>query len=208
MTLPWPRRAETATVAPPAPAPGPVRPAVTPEEAALAHAFSAGDERALRAAYDRWGGLVHAFCLRSLASRQDAEEAAAQVFVLAWRGRAGLDTDRGSLGGWLLGIARREVADRHRAAARDRALRDLLAGQHEPLDPGPEELVDRLLVADELSRLRPEQRQAVGLAFFDGLTHRQVASAMDLPLGTVKTHIRRGLAVLRRRLEVDGGAPR
>lgn len=100
------------------------------------------------------------------------------------------------------------MADRHRAAARDRALRDLLAGQGEVADPGPEELVDRLLVADELSRLRPEQRQVVGLAFFDGLTHQQVASAMDLPLGTVKAHIRRGLAVLRRRLEVDGAAPR
>lgn len=175
---------------------------------ALARAFVAGDELALREAYDRWGGLVSAFCGRSLASRADAEEATAQVFVLAWRGRHGFDSARGSLGGWLLGIARREVADVRRAVAREQAVRDAMATLR-PLavDPSPDELVERLLVADELARLRPEQRRAVGLAFYDGLTHEQVASSMGLPLGTAKTHIRRGLAALRRRLEVDGAAP-
>ena len=139
------------------------------EDVALAAAFVAGDERALRSAYDRWGGLVHAFCLRSLASRADAEEA---------------------------------------TAARERQLRDALEqARPEQEVTSPDQLVDRLLVADALSQLRPEQRQAVGLAFYDGLTHQQVASTMGLPLGTTKTHIRRGLAVLRRRLEVDGAAP-
>jgi RNA polymerase sigma-70 factor (ECF subfamily) len=178
------------------------------EEVALAAAFVAGDERALRSAYDRWGGLVHAFCVRSLPSRADAEEATAQVFVNAWRGRAGFDTSRGSLAGWLLGIARRVVADICAAAARERAVREALEqAVPEQEVATPDQLVDRLLVADALAQLRPEQRQAVGLAFFDGLTHAQVASTMGLPLGTTKTHIRRGLAVLRRRLEVDGAAP-
>ncbi len=179
------------------------------EALALASAFAAGDERALRAAYDRWAGLVHAFCLRSLASRADAEEATAQVFVTAWRGRAGFDGARGSLAAWLLGIARNEVADRQRAAARERELREALAGLR-PVEAAPtaDDLVDRLLVADELSRLQPEQRRAVSLAFYDGLTHEQVASTMGIPLGTTKSHIRRGLAVLRQRLEVDGAAPR
>ncbi len=178
------------------------------EEVALAAAFVAGDERALRSAYDRWGGLVHAFCVRSLPSRADAEEATAQVFVNAWRGRAGFDTSRGSHAGWLLGIARRVVADICAAAARERAVREALEqAVPEQEVATPDQLVDRLLVADALAQLRPEQRQAVGLAFFDGLTHAQVASTMGLPLGTTKTHIRRGLAVLRRRLEVDGAAP-
>ncbi len=178
------------------------------EDVALAAAFVAGDEQALRSAYDRWGGLVHAFCVRSLPSRADAEEATAQVFVNAWRGRHGFDASKGSLAGWLLGIARRVVADICAAAARERALREAL--EHavpEQEVASPDQLVDRLLVADAMAQLRPEQRQAVGLAFFDGLTHAQVASTMGLPLGTTKTHIRRGLAVLRRRLEVDGAAP-
>ncbi len=178
------------------------------EDVRLAQAFVAGDERALRQAYDRWGGLVHAFCVRSLASRADAEEATAQVFVNAWRGRGGFDAGRGSLAGWLLGIARRAVADQYRAAEREQAVLAALEQAQPPEpEPTPDELVDRLLVTDAMAQLRPEQRRAVGLAFYDGLTHEQVASAMGLPLGTAKTHIRRGLAVLRRRLEVDGAAP-
>lgn len=178
---------------------------------ALARAFRAGDERALRTAFDRWSRLVHAFCRRSLASADDAEEAAAQVFVAAWRGRHTFDPARGSLGSWLLGIARHEVADRLRRAARERELREsmaaaLPAAEHHASAPSTDELLDRLLLVDELSRLAPEQRRALGLAFYDDLTHEQVAAVMGLPLGTVKSHIRRGLLALRKRLEVDGRA--
>jgi RNA polymerase sigma factor (sigma-70 family) len=176
------------------------------DDTELVDAFRSGDERALRQAYDRWSGLVHAFCLRSLPSAADAEEASAQVFVSAWRGRHTLDPRRGSLSGWLLGIARHEVGDRHRRAARERELRASLAAALPRPAPSPDALVDRLLVADELARLTPEQRRAVSLAFFDDLTHEQVAAVMGLPLGTTKSHIRRGLTALRTRLEVDRGA--
>ena len=174
----------------------------------LGRAFTGGDERALREAYDRWGGLVLAFCVRSLDSRADAEEATAQVFVKAWRGRTGYDPSRASLGAWLIGIARREVIEVHRAAARERRLREALAGLPLQAEPSADDLVDRLLVADEIARLPEEQRTAVSLAFYDGLTHGQVATAMEVPLGTAKSHIRRGLSVLRTRLEADRAAPR
>jgi RNA polymerase sigma factor (sigma-70 family) len=177
------------------------------DDEALARAFAAGDERALRVAYDRWSAVVHALCARSLRTAADAEEVAAQVFVQAWRGRATLDPSRGSLGGWLLGIARREVAERRRREARDQALREALvatAGGPVEVVGNDDDLVDRLLVADELARLRPEQRRAVELAFFDDLTHAQVAAVMGVPIGTAKSHVRRGLAALRTRLEVDG----
>jgi len=180
--------------------------AVRPQDDELARWFRDGDERALREVYDRWSGLVHAYCLRSLPTPADAEEAAAQVFVAAWRGRATFDPGRGSLCGWLLAIARHEVGDRLRRAARERELRASLAAALPEQPHTGDDLVDRLLVADELSRLSPEQRRAVGLAFYDDLTHEQVAAVMGLPLGTAKSHIRRGLLALRRRLEVDRGA--
>ncbi len=185
-----------------------LRGAPTEDTSALARSFVAGDEQALRRAYERWGGLVHAFCVRSLASRADAEEATAQVFVKAWRGRAGYDPARASIGSWLIGIARNEVVEVHRAFAREQRLRDALAELRPRAESSTDDLVDRLLVADEVGRLPLDQRRAVSLAFYDGLTHEQVARTMDVPLGTAKSHIRRGLAVLRERLEVDGAAPR
>ena len=100
------------------------------------------------------------------------------------------------------------MADICATAARERQLREALEqARPEQEVASPDQLVDRLLVADAMAQLRPEQRRAVGPALSDGLTHQQVASTTGLPFGTTKTHLRRGLAVLTRRLEVDGAAP-
>ncbi len=182
-------------------------PAVTllPMESAddLASRFAAGDERALRAAYDEFGALVFGYCKRTLASASDAEDATQQTFVDAWRGREKFDPGRGSLAGWLLGIARHKVFDQLRSGER----RASLVARAEPAaaapaeSPQPDIVLDQMVVADALGRLPDVQRRVLELAFYEDLTHVQISEALALPLGTVKSHIRRGLTSLRMHLE-------
>jgi len=165
----------------------------------LGERFAAGDERALREAYDRWGGTVYRLGRRCLPNQHDAEDLAQQTFVAAWRGRHGFDPERGRLGPWLLAIARRQLVDRLRTIQRDQRLSVAMeaAAPTAPPPGSPERVLDRIVVADELARLGPEQRRVVQLAFFDDLTHTQIASVTGLPLGTVKSHLRRSIERLR-----------
>lgn len=180
------------------------------DEVALAGAFVTGDEAALRTAYEQWGRLVFALGLRSLPDRTDAEDVTQQTFVTAWRGRHTFDPRRGTLPAWLLGIARRQVADRLRAVERDARLQRALERTEAPVspEPTPERVLDSIVAADELTHLVPQQRRVIELAFYDDLTHAQIAVATGLPLGTVKSHLRRGIERLRTRREVDGASSR
>ncbi len=173
----------------------------------LAARLRDGDEKALRAAYDRYGAAVLYLAQRLLGNRADAEDVTQLTFVAAWTGRDTFDPQRGTMLGWLLGIARRKTVDQMRSAARgDRVTESVRAQLPPDQRETPERIVDRLVVADELGRLPDEQRRTLELAFFDDLTHPQIAAVTGLPLGTVKSHIRRGMANLRRRWEVDSAA--
>jgi RNA polymerase sigma-70 factor (ECF subfamily) len=177
-----------------------------PGDDGFAELFRAGDERALRLAYERHGPAVFHLAARGLASTTDAEDVTQATFVAAWLGREGFDPARGSLLGWLLGIARRKIVDQIRATARADRITDSvrrLAPAAEVEAP-PDRVVDRLVVADEMAQLPGEQRRVLELAFYDDLTHPQIAAVTGLPLGTVKSHLRRGMARLRSRWEVDG----
>lgn len=179
-------------------------------ERLLAERFRSGDEAALREVFDLYGGLVHRVGTACLPSHHDAEDVTQSTFVAAWNGRQTYDPDRGTLAGWLLGIARRQALDRLRVLGREQQVAAAAvrhrAGSPYSSEPAPEQVVDRLLVLDELRRLTDEQRQVVELAFFDDLTHAQIAGLTGLPLGTVQSHVRRGLTRLRTRWEVDGAA--
>jgi RNA polymerase sigma-70 factor, ECF subfamily len=180
----------------------------------LAEAVRDGDLAGLEEVYRRWSPLVHSLAWQSLGNVHDAEDVTQQVFVSAWRSRHTLQPSSSALPAWLVGICRHRIADRHALRARD-ARTLARAGEEasvsdEPdlVPPGADAFLDHLTVEDALSDL-PEPRQTVvRLAFLHDLTHRQISERLELPLGTVKSHVRRGLLHLRDRMGVtDAGHP-
>lgn len=183
---------------------------VDDDEASLAAAFVAGEDAALRRVYERWSPLVYTLALRSLGDIGDAEDVTQKVLVAAWTGRTGFDPARARLSTWLVAITKNKIADTHEARARVRRLQEELAATTTSRDGVAEvpDLADTLLVADEIARLEPDAQRVMRLAFFDDLTHREIATRLGLPLGTVKSHIRRSLQRMRVRLEVPHGSHR
>jgi len=173
------------------------------DDQALAAAFAAGDEWALREAYARWSPLVFRLALRSLGDRTDAEDVTQQVFISAWRTRSGFDDSRSALSAWIVGITRHRIADAHEARSRTRRLEDALVAEASARPAAVDDIADRVMVAEELERLEPVPRRVMQLAFYDQLSHSQIAETLGLPVGTVKSHVRRSLSRLRTRWEVD-----
>lgn len=161
-----------------------------------------GDQQALATLYDRYGGSVYSMALFILRSRPQAEEVTQTVFLRVWQRAEHWDPTRGQLISWLLSLARYTAIDalrreQRRPALLDTPLDDLpqLAAQPNPTDDPVWH--DGQLLRDLLGRLPPEQAQAIHLAFFNGMTHSEIAAALGLPLGTVKTRLRLGLSKLR-----------
>lgn len=173
----------------------------------LERRFIMGDELACAEIYGQWSSLVYSLAVRSLADATDAEDVTQKVFVAAWQGRARFDPARASISAWLVGITRHTIADMHQARTRERSITENVAATTGDYTiPAPEtDLADRLLIADEMARLDPLPRAIVRLAFFDDLTHFQIAERLAIPVGTVKSHIRRSLSKLKGRLEVSHG---
>lgn len=181
--------------------------AVADADDRIARGLTDGDERCLAAAYQRWGRLVHTLAARALGDTREAEDVTQQVFVAAWRGRANFRPERGTLPAWLTGITRRRIADTLTARTRRTELTASLGAslEHEDrMDEEPERVLDRMVVTEELSRLPRVQRDVLELAYFADLTQTQIADRTGIPLGTVKSHARRGLQRMRHSLELAG----
>ncbi|WP_298803364.1 sigma-70 family RNA polymerase sigma factor [uncultured Pseudokineococcus sp.] len=176
-------------------------------DAELAAAFAAGSEDGLRGAFERWSPLVHGLAARALQDAAEAEDVTQQVFVAAWQGRERYRPADGPLGAWLTGITRHKLADAHAARERRRRVVERSAGVA-PREQGPggpdehvQDLVDRVVVAEHVASLGEPARSIVRLAFFADLTHVQIAEQLRMPLGTVKSHIRRALRRMREQME-------
>ena len=158
------------------------------DDAALAMAWAAGGNTVMRTVWDRYGTLVHTYCTRSIGDRDLAADCVQETFVSAWRSRERFDPARGSLPGWLLGIARHRVHDLYRAQTR--ALTPHTVVTHEAergpvFDTESGNLVERLLLADALATLTPRAREVLELAFYSRLSQSEIAARLDVPLGTV-----------------------
>ncbi len=172
---------------------------------AVVAAFLAGEESALEKIYRRYSGLVFTVALRSLGEVTEAEDVTQKVFLAAWDKRHNYRPDRASISAWLMGITRNKVVDAHQARAKQRRIATQVAANSD-LPRETMDVAERLIIADEIARLDETPKKVLTLAFYEDLTHMQIAERLQLPPGTVKSHIRRSLIKLKRRLEVSNDA--
>ena len=165
----------------------------------LAHRFGAGSDGSLGELYERFGSFVFSLCRRSV-DEATAADITQEVFVAAWRNRQRYDPNRGGLAPWLAGITRNKIIDQFRSTEREsrRVERVKSAGPASATEL--EDVSLRMLLVDALDTLSPRARTIVDLAFFEELTHVEIAARTGIPLGTVKSDIRRSLERLRNQL--------
>lgn len=167
---------------------------------------AAGDAQALADFYDSTAKPLFALAVRILGDISEAEETIQDVFVQIWKHAPSFDPLIGPAFHWALSITRHRAIDRLRA--RQRRARVLESAQAEAIEEAPTEpdglaSEDGAQVRASLSSLPPDQRHVIELAFFSGLTHQEIANALNEPLGTIKARIRRGLLKLRDNLHVE-----
>lgn len=172
--------------------------------------MAGGDGTALAELYDRHGRAVYALALRILGDAADAEDLTQDVFTLAWKNAAKYDPARGAVPAWLLVTTRTRAIDRIRSRrVRPQAFGGDDDGRRLAAIPDASPSVDTIVAsADSAARVRTalaslpgEQRAAIELAYFQGLSHSEIAEQTATPLGTIKTRIRAGLQRLRRAMD-------
>jgi RNA polymerase sigma factor (sigma-70 family) len=175
--------------------------------ATLVERMRSGQERALEELYEATVGKLYALASAILRSAEDSEEIVCETYAYAWANAARFDASRANVLGWLLMLCRSRALDRLRQRRATASALDVVVMQ-ETDSLGHDQPYDilslmqrRSRVHTALSQLTPERRHLVSLAFLQGLSHQEIADATRLPLGTVKSHVRRALTQLREALE-------
>jgi RNA polymerase sigma-70 factor (ECF subfamily) len=169
-----------------------------PGDTVLLGRIAQGDIEAFQTFYSRYAGRVLAYARQLARGRDLAEDVVQEVFVAVWRRAASFRPDRGDPAGWLYTITRNKLVDHWRKTGEGAEL-DELDERRLSEDETPGDL--RLSVRQALTRITPEQRRAIAMAYFGGLTYEETARRLDLPVGTLKSRIRSGLKTLRTVLE-------
>lgn len=176
-------------------------------EKSLLERTAAGDPTAVRECIDRYGGLVWSLARRFVRGEAEAEDAVQEIFLELWKHAGRFNPGIASETAFVAMIARRRLIDRRRKAATSREREALDEGREVPSAPSPDpgELSEEASKARAaLEKLSGEQQKVLRLAVCHGLSHERIAKAFGLPLGTVKTHARRGLLRLRSLLQAQG----
>lgn len=167
-------------------------------DSALVSAIRAGDQNAMAAVYDRYSSIVYSVALRVLGDTSAAEDVQQDVFVQLWRNPGAFDASRGNLGAWLAVIARNRAIDALRKRKPEDDVEDVVLS----VVPDMAAEADRSRIAGKvrevLGAMPAAQRAALEMAYYEGLTHTEIAAKTGEPLGTIKTRIRAGLIALRK----------
>jgi RNA polymerase sigma-70 factor, ECF subfamily len=169
-----------------------------PNENDLIARMSSGDEAAMTDLYDRYSGIVYGVALRVLRDTSAAEDVLQEVFLQLWRNPGSFDSSRGQLSAWLAVIARNRAIDHLRRRPLEDNIEDLAVSTGVNLENEAARRETATRVRAVISQLPPEQRKTLEMAYFEGMTHTEIASKLGEPLGTVKTRIRTALLALRK----------
>ncbi len=171
------------------------------DDAALLKRVGSGDQSAVATLFDRYSGMVYSVALRVLRDSGQAEDVMQDIFVQIWRKPEVFVSGRGSLGAWLVVVARNRAIDALRRRRPTEAVEDVVLMSSTDLASEAERNSLMEKVRTVMHTLPAEQKKSVEMAFFDGLTHTEIAAQTGDALGTVKTRIRLALISLRKALQ-------
>jgi RNA polymerase sigma factor (sigma-70 family) len=186
-------------------------PALGENELSILERVAAGEQRAVEICLEKFGNLVWSLARRYLGNSSEAEDAVQEIFIEIWSCAHRFDRASGSEATFIATITRRRLIDRIRKNGRKPAIASLtndVGGQYEPpVESRLEDATDVQLVARAIKSMDSDSRKILSMALGDGHTHTEIAALLEVPLGTVKTKVRRGLIQIREQLKIASELP-